>query len=59
MRIAIWNHYGDAYNWSETELDVTKGDTKRYDKLQNYLPTFILFQSDRKNCDGDCEAMIH
>lgn len=57
MRIAIWNHYGDALQLAETELDVTKGDTKTiWDKLQNYLPTFILFQSDRKNCDGDCEV---
>ncbi|MEA4969131.1 MAG: ATP-binding protein [Candidatus Pelethousia sp.] len=57
MRTAIWNHYRDNLQLAETELDVTKGDTKTiWDKLQNYLPLYTLFQSDRKNCDGDSEV---
>ncbi|HCC08035.1 MAG TPA: ATP/GTP-binding protein [Clostridiales bacterium] len=57
MRTAIWNHYEDNLQLADTELDVTKGDTKTiWDKLQNYLPSYTLFQSDRKNCDGDNEV---
>jgi predicted ATP-dependent endonuclease of OLD family len=57
MRTAIWDYYSDNIQLSETEVDVTKGDTKTiWDKLQNYLPAYTLFQSDRKNCDGDSEV---
>lgn len=57
MRTTIWNHYGEALQLADTELDVTKGDTKTiWDKLQHYLPTYTLFQADRKNCDGDSEV---
>jgi AAA15 family ATPase/GTPase len=42
---------------NEIEIDVTKGDTKSiWDKLQTYLPLYSLFQSDRKNSDGDNEV---
>lgn len=57
MRAAIWNHYADDLRLAETELDVTKGDTKTiWDKLRDYLPLYTLFQSDRKNSDGDNEV---
>jgi predicted ATP-dependent endonuclease of OLD family len=57
MRTAIWNHYSEELNLEELEIDVTKGDTKSiWDKLENYLPLFSLFQSDRKNSDGDNEV---
>ncbi|MEM1484013.1 ATP-binding protein [Oscillospiraceae bacterium PP1C4] len=57
MRAAIWNYYRDDLQLADTELDVTKGDTKTiWDKLQRYLPTYTLFQADRKNCDGDSEV---
>ena len=57
MRTTIWNYYRNNLQLTETELDVTKGDTKTiWDKLQNYLPAYTLFQSDRKNCDGDNEV---
>ncbi|MDA0784310.1 MAG: ATP-binding protein [Bacteroidetes bacterium] len=57
MRTAIWNHYSDDLNLQETEIDVTKGDTMSiWDKLENYLPLYSLFQSDRKNSDGDNEV---
>ncbi|MFU8844239.1 MAG: ATP-binding protein, partial [Bacteroidales bacterium] len=56
-RAAIWNHYYNNLNLVETEIDVTKGDTKSiWDKLQIYLPLYSLFQSDRKNSDGDSEV---
>lgn len=57
MRTSIWNHHRNNLQLAETELDVTKGDTKTiWDKLQNYLPAYTLFQSDRKNYDGDSEV---
>lgn len=57
MRMSIWNHYRENLELAEIELDVTKGETKTiWEKLQNYLPAYTLFQSDRKNCDGDSEV---
>jgi predicted ATP-dependent endonuclease of OLD family len=57
MRSAIWNHYSDSLQLENIEIDVTKGDTKSiWDKLQEYLPLYSLFQSDRKNSDGDSEV---
>ena len=57
MRTAIWNYYSDSLNLSEVEIDVTKGDTKSiWEKLEGYLPLYSLFQSDRKNSDGDSEV---
>lgn len=57
MREAIWNHYRDDLQLDEIEIDITKGDTKSiWDKLQSYLPIYTLFQSDRKNSDGDSEV---
>lgn len=57
MRSSIWNHYADNLQLSSVEIDVTKGDTKSiWEKLQGHLPLFSLFQSDRKNSDGDSEV---
>lgn len=57
MRTAIWQHYNEDLQLDEIEIDVTKGDTKSiWDKLQSYLPVYTLFQSDRKNSDGDSEV---
>ncbi len=57
MRTAIWNHCSADLQLNEIEIDVTKGETKSiWDKLQNYLPLYTLFQSDRKNSDGDSEV---
>ena len=57
MRTAIWQNYISDLQLSEIEIDVTKGDTKSiWDKLQTYLPLYSLFQSDRKNSDGDNEV---
>lgn len=59
MRSAIWNHFQDDLQLSETELEVASkdGDIKSiWDKLQLSLPYYSLFQSDRKNSDGDDEV---
>lgn len=57
MRTAIWQHYCEDLQFATIDIDVTKGDTKSiWDKLQKYLPLYSLFQSDRKNSDGDSEV---
>lgn len=57
LREAIWKHFNLNLQLSEVEIDVsTKGDTKSIaEQLQKYLPLYSLFQSDRKNSDGDSE----
>lgn len=57
MRTAIWNYYSNNLSLAESEIDVTKGETKSiYEKIEGYLPLYSLFQSDRKNSDGDSEV---
>lgn len=57
MRTAIWNYFISNLSLEEVEIDVSKGDTKSiWEKLQTYLPIYSLFQSDRKNSDGDNEV---
>lgn len=57
MRKSIWNYYAEDLQSDEVELDVTKGDTKSiWENLQTFLPQYSLFQSDRKNSDGDNEV---
>ena len=57
MRQAIWDHFQARHELEETEIDVTKGETKSiWGGLQRYLPLYSLFQSDRKNSDGDSEV---
>lgn len=57
MRSSIWNYYSPDLQLAEIEIDVTKGETKSiWEKLQKYLPLYSLFQSDRKNSDGDSEV---
>lgn len=56
MRKAIWTHYANDLQLSEVEIDVTKEDAKNiWDQLKTYMPLYSLFQSDRKNSDGDSE----
>lgn len=56
MRKAIWAHYANDLQLSEVEIDVTKEDAKNiWDQLKTYMPLYSLFQSDRKNSDGDSE----
>lgn len=57
MRTAIWQHFRENLQLNSVDIDVTKGDTKSiWEKLQKYLPLYSLFQSDRKNSDGDSEV---
>lgn len=54
MRSAIWQYYNEGLKMSVIDIDVTKENTKSiWEKLQKYLPLYSLFQSDRKNSDGD------
>ena len=56
MRKAIWAHNANDLQLGEVEIDVTKEDAKNiWDQLKNYMPLYSLFQSDRKNSDGDSE----
>lgn len=57
MRRSIWAHYADDLNLQDIEIDVSKEDAKKiWDKLSSYMPVYSLFQSDRKNSDGDSEV---
>lgn len=57
LRKAIWEHYSENLSFKETEIDASKEDAKKiWDKLSNYMPVYSLFQSDRKNSDGDSEV---
>ena len=57
VRKSIWNHYITDLQLQELEIDVTKEDAKNiWEQLKNYLPLYSLFQSDRKNSDGDDEV---
>lgn len=56
MRKSIWKHYEDQLNIQNVEIDASKEDAKRiWDKISLLMPTYSLFQSDRKNDDSDNE----
>ena len=56
MRKAIWEKFNKELYLQLTELDISKGDAKQiWTKLQTFLPTYTLFQSDRTNDDEDGE----
>lgn len=56
MRRAIWEHFSADLQLQEVEIEASKEDAKNiWEKIQNYLPIYTLFQSDRKNSDGDSE----
>lgn len=56
IRKTIWNHFGKDLQLNEIEIDATKEDAKNiWEQLKNYMPLYALFQSDRKNSDGDSE----
>lgn len=57
MREAIWQHFFKDLQLKEIEIDASKEDAKNiWEKIQDYLPIYTLFQSDRKNSDGDSEV---
>lgn len=56
IRKVIWSHYSDDLQLSEIEIELAKEDAKNtWEQLKNYMPLYSLFQSDRKNSDGDSE----
>lgn len=56
IRQAIWSSFEDLH-CVRTELLVDKEDTKKvYSALENYLPIYALFQSDRQSKDDDKEV---
>lgn len=56
IRQAIWNSF-ENLQCVRTELLVDKEDTKKvYSTLENYLPIYALFQSDRQSKDDDKEV---
>lgn len=57
MRRAIWSHFQNDLQLQEIDIDASKEDAKNiWEKVQPYLPVYSLFQSDRKNTDGDSEV---
>lgn len=55
IRESIWRNAIDL-NLEERLVAISGDDTKTiYSKLNNYLPVFTLFQSDRTSNDGDSE----
>lgn len=56
IRNAIWKNYESDLDLDNIEIEINKGDTKEiWQKLKTYMPIYSLFQSDRKNSDGDSE----
>lgn len=57
IRKTIWNHYKDDLQLDEVEIELAKEDAKNtWVQLKTYMPLYSLFQSDRKNSDGDSEV---
>lgn len=56
LRKAIWQAQADL-QLAEVEIEVAKIDAKNiWEQLKSYMPLYTLFQSDRKNSDGDNEV---
>jgi len=56
IRKSIWAHYITNLELADVEIELAKIDAKNsWDQLKNHLPIYALFQSDRKNSDGDSE----
>lgn len=57
IRKSMWSHYSDDLQLQEIEIEISKLDAKNtWEQLKNYMPLYSLFQSDRKNSDGDSEV---
>jgi len=56
IRKTIWGHYSDNLKLDDVEIELAKIDAKNtWEQLKTCLPLYALFQSDRKNSDGDNE----
>lgn len=57
IRKALWNHYSEDLQLKEIEIEIAKLDAKNtWEQLKKHMPLYTLFQSDRKNSDGDSEV---
>lgn len=57
IRKAIWNHFSADLQQNEIEIEIAKLDAKNtWEQLKKHMPLYTLFQSDRKNSDGDSEV---
>ena len=57
IRKAIWGYYSDDLGLSEIEIELAKIEAKNsWEQIKKHLPVYTLFQSDRKNSDGDSEV---
>lgn len=56
IRKSIWVYNANNLDLADTEIELAKIDAKNsWDQLKGHLPLYALFQSDRKNSDGDSE----
>lgn len=56
LRKAIWQGQEDL-QLAEQDIEIAKIDAKNiWEQLRGYMPLYTLFQSDRKNSDGDSEV---
>ncbi len=57
IRKALWKHFSDDLQLDEIEIEIAKIDAKNtWEQLKKHMPLYYLFQSDRKNSDGDSEV---
>lgn len=57
IRKALWKHYSEDLQLKEIEIEIAKLDAKNtWEQLKKHMPLYTLFQSDRKNSDGDSEV---
>ncbi|MBQ4387908.1 MAG: ATP-binding protein [Prevotella sp.] len=57
MRKALWNFYHASESLSEQDIPVSLTGAKSiWENLQQYLPVYALFQSDRSSLDSDDEV---
>jgi predicted ATP-dependent endonuclease of OLD family len=57
IRKALWNHFSDDLQLNDIEIEIAKLDAKNtWEQLKKHMPLYSLFQSDRKNSDGDNEV---
>ncbi|SJK83845.1 ATP-binding protein [Halomonas elongata] len=56
IRKSLWENYSADLQLAEIEIELAKLEAKNtWERVKNYLPLYTLFQSDRKNSDGDNE----
>lgn len=57
MRASIWKHYESSLDIGLVDIELSrKSMIEVFEKIQNLLPAYSLFQSDRKNSDTDDEV---